>query len=105
MFAVASGSEAYCAITIARPNRRRSFRTLRAPAALRRRFLHATELNLHSYVVGVPLSGELLHRDRLPAEAELPVAALPHALGQHLSCPSPKPHPSQWTTADALATD
>jgi hypothetical protein len=28
-FAVASGSVAYCAITIARPNRSRSFRTLR----------------------------------------------------------------------------
>src|SRR5437899_10377385 len=57
----------------------------KAPAAaLGRGLLHPAKANLNGHVVHVPLCGELLHRDRLPVEAKLPVAALPHALGQDL---------------------
>ncbi len=55
-----------------------------AAAALGRGLLHPAKANLNGHVVHVPLCGELLHRDRLPVEAKLPVAALPHALGQDL---------------------
>src|SRR5262249_55432711 len=49
-----------------------------------RGLLHAPKANLHGHIVLVPLRPKLLHRDRLPVEAELRVAALPHALGQDL---------------------
>jgi len=55
-----------------------------AAAALGRGLFHPAEANLNGHVVHVPPCGELLHRDRLPVKAKLPVAALPHALGQDL---------------------
>src|SRR5206468_12675556 len=66
------------------PEERNDVQPQATAAALGRGFLHTPEANLHAHVVLVPFSGELLHRDRLPVETELPVATLPHALGQDL---------------------